>query len=75
MRGSGTPAEPSASADLLLRPHEENMAKYQNEYRQDIGETEINESVMQQAPVEPEPTDPEEATFKKRYGDLRRHMQ
>jgi|TARA_A100001015_G_scaffold295911_1_gene375468 uncharacterized protein YecA (UPF0149 family) len=51
------------------------MAKYQNEYRQDIGETEINESVMQQAPAEPEPTDPEEATFKKRYGDLRRHMQ
>lgn len=51
------------------------MPKYQNEYRQTIGETEIDESVMQQTRAEPEPTDPEEATFKKRYGDLRRHMQ
>jgi hypothetical protein len=28
-----------------------------------------------EAPVEVEPTDPEEKSFKKRYGDLRRHMQ
>ena len=26
------------------------------------------------APKEDEPTDPEEKSFKKRYGDLRRHM-
>lgn len=50
------------------------MPKYQNDYRQDLGESEITDSVMQQ-PATPEPTDPEEATFKKRYGDLRRHMQ
>jgi len=46
------------------------MPKYQGEYR--LNEEEINESVMQ---TEVEPTDPEESTFKKRYGDLRRHMQ
>ena len=52
------------------------MAKYQGAYREDLGKE--NESV-EQTDVEQATTthtgEPEEATFKKRYGDLRRHMQ
>lgn len=51
------------------------MAKYQGAYREDLGKE--NESV-EQTDVEQATThtgETEEATFKKRYGDLRRHMQ
>lgn len=48
------------------------MAKYQGSYREDVyvEEESVQEDVQQQ-----ESGDSEEATFKKRYGDLRRHMQ
>lgn len=51
------------------------MAKYQGSYREDLDkeETLVQESVQQQQ-EEGQP-DSEESTFKKRYGDLRRHMQ
>ena len=51
------------------------MAKYQGAYREDVYN---EESVGQQQPeanLNEAPADNEEATFKKRYGDLRRHMQ
>lgn len=38
-------------------------------------EEQQKETPKEEAPVEAEPTDPEEKSFKKRYGDLRRHMQ
>jgi len=56
------------------------MAKYQNAYRSTLDDE--MEDVDQQTPEEvdqtaqeAEPADAEEASFKKRYGDLRRHMQ
>lgn len=50
------------------------MSKYK---RKEEAEENLSysEEVAQQAQVEAEPQDPEEASFKKRYGDLRRHMQ
>ena len=50
------------------------MSKYK---RKEQAEENLSysEEVAQQAQVEAEPQDPEEASFKKRYGDLRRHMQ
>lgn len=50
------------------------MSKYANAYKDDLDkeEPQVQEMTTQ---VEPEPDDPEEASFKKRYGDLRRHMQ
>lgn len=53
------------------------MAKYQGAYREDVYKepVEQEENVQEAAPVEEAPASPEEATFKKRYGDLRRHMQ
>lgn len=50
------------------------MAKYRGAYRDELDN---NDEVVEQTneAVEAEPTDSEEATFKKRYGDLRRHMQ
>jgi hypothetical protein len=53
------------------------LAKYQNAYRSTLDE-ELDtgsEQAQDQAVAEPEPADAEEASFKKRYGDLRRHMQ
>jgi hypothetical protein len=47
------------------------MARYKNAYRDELDE-EIKEEVVVKEPVEP---DPEEETFKKRYGDLRRFAQ
>lgn len=49
------------------------MAKYQNAYRNEADATEEVTSVEEQTVNEPQES--EEATFKKRYGDLRRHMQ
>lgn len=48
------------------------MSKYANAYKDDLEKEIPTEQVMQQ---EEEPADAEEASFKKRYGDLRRHMQ
>jgi len=50
------------------------MSKYKR--KEDAEENlSYSEEVAQQAQVEAEPKDPEEASFKKRYGDLRRHSQ
>jgi hypothetical protein len=52
------------------------MPKYQAAYKADLGlEEQEDENVATAEPPEQEPQDPEEASFKKRYGDLRRHMQ
>ena len=53
------------------------MAKYKREQGLDTLEKEIEAEMAKgqpqtQAP-EPEPVDAEDASFKKRYGDLRRH--
>lgn len=48
------------------------MSKYANAYKEDLDTEVPAQQVMQQ---EEEPADAEEASFKKRYGDLRRHMQ
>tara|TARA_B100000575_G_C23081110_1_gene622887 strand:+ start:495 stop:1268 length:774 start_codon:yes stop_codon:yes gene_type:complete len=50
------------------------MSKYKRK-EQPEEDTSYSEELAQQAQVEAEPQDPEEASFKKRYGDLRRHMQ
>ena len=51
------------------------MAKYQGAYREDV----YKEEPVKEQNVNEQETDenenPEEASFKKRYGDLRRHMQ
>jgi glutaredoxin-related protein len=39
-----------------------------------VGEQEENPAEQKPVEVEQEPSDPEEKSFKKRYGDLRRHM-
>ena len=51
------------------------MAKYRGGYRDDLDTVEkpYSEEMVQEA--QPAPTDNDEASFKKRYGDLRRHMQ
>jgi len=58
--------------------------KYTNEEKRKIEEEELEQMLKEQrgeteektaAPEEAEPTNAEEKTFKKRYGDLRRHMQ
>jgi uncharacterized protein YecA (UPF0149 family) len=52
------------------------MARYQNAYRNELDdEDETVATQPTQETPEPEPQDAEEASFKKRYGDLRRHMQ
>lgn len=52
------------------------MAKYQNAYREDLDKEESSYSEEIGAAQEADAQlDPEESTFKKRYGDLRRHMQ
>lgn len=52
------------------------MSKYKRTDVEDEDERPYSELVQEQAAQnEPEPSDPEEATFKKRYGDLRRHAQ
>lgn len=53
------------------------MAKYRNAYRDETDQAE--EEMVQAAPTKSAPTPPpanaDEESFKKRYGDLRRHMQ
>lgn len=55
------------------------MAKYKREQSLDTLEKEIEEAMVKDQPQaqapEPEPVDAEDASFKKRYGDLRRHSQ
>lgn len=53
------------------------MPKYQAAYKAevDLDETQDEQNVATAEPEEQEPQDAEEASFKKRYGDLRRHMQ
>ena len=50
------------------------MSKYKRK-EQPEEDISYSEELAKQAQVEAEPQDPEEASFKKRYGDLRRHMQ
>ena len=58
--------------------------KYTNEEKRKMEEEELEQLIKEQRgeteetaeePQEAEPTNAEEKTFKKRYGDLRRHMQ
>jgi len=56
--------------------------KYTNEEKRKMEEEELEQLIQEQKgevetaePQEAEPTSAEEKTFKKRYGDLRRHMQ
>jgi hypothetical protein len=51
------------------------MSKYKRKEEADNDLTYSQELAQQEAPAEPEPQDAEEASFKKRYGDLRRHTQ
>lgn len=51
------------------------MAKYQNAYRQQENESEDTTYSQDVAAAEGAGLTDEESTFKKRYGDLRRHMQ
>lgn len=51
------------------------MAKYQGAYREDVYNEEPVGQQQPEANLNEAPADNEEATFKKRYGDLRRHMQ
>lgn len=51
------------------------MSKYKRKEEPDNDLTYSQELAQQEAPAEPEPQDAEEASFKKRYGDLRRHTQ
>ena len=49
------------------------MAKYRGKYQEDLDKEEKPYSEEVQATqVEVEPTDPEEITYKKRHGDLRK---
>lgn len=51
------------------------MAKYRGKYQEDLDKEEKPYSEEVQATqVEVEPTDPEEITYKKRHGDLRKHL-
>jgi len=51
------------------------MAKYRGGYRDELDTVEkpYSEEMAQEA--QPAPTDNDDTSFKKRYGDLRRHMQ
>lgn len=49
------------------------MSKYKR--KEELDENELTYSQEMAAEVAPEPQDPEESSFKKRYGDLRRHTQ
>lgn len=52
------------------------MAKYKGTNRiDDADELSYSQEVTQEAPQEEKPVDSEDSSFKKRYGDLRRHMQ
>lgn len=51
------------------------MAKYQGSYREDVYKEDTPETPDVNESSQSMNADSEEATFKKRYGDLRRHMQ
>ena len=51
------------------------MSKYKRKEEVEDTQTYSEEFAQQQPQAEPEPQDAEEASFKKRYGDLRRHSQ
>ena len=51
------------------------MSKYKRKEEPDNDLTYSQELAQKEVPAEPEPQDSEEASFKKRYGDLRRHTQ
>ena len=50
------------------------MSKYKRKEELEAN-TSYSEELEEQVSVDPEPKEPEEASFKKRYGDLRRHTQ
>ena len=50
------------------------MSKYKRKEELEA-DTSYSEELEAQVSVDPEPKEPEEASFKKRYGDLRRHTQ
>lgn len=51
------------------------MAKYRNAYRDEPEQVEEEVQAAPQKSATPPPANADEETFKKRYGDLRRHMQ
>jgi hypothetical protein len=79
-------AEAAIMAEEMQSPKKVAFAnrKYSNEEKRKIEEEELEQLMKEQRgeveqeetePEEAEPTNAEEKTFKKRYGDLRRHMQ
>jgi len=79
-------AEAAITAEEMQSPKKVAFAnrKYTNEEKRKMEEEELEQLMKEQRgeveetaeePQEAEPTNAEEKTFKKRYGDLRRHMQ
>ena len=79
-------AEAAIMAEEMQSPKKVAFAnrKYTNEEKRKMEEEELEQMLKEQRgeveqeetePQEAEPTNAEEKTFKKRYGDLRRHMQ
>ena len=78
-------AETAIMAEEMQSPKKVAFAnrKYTNEEKRKMEEEELEQLLKEQRgeveeeqePKEAEPTNAEEKTFKKRYGDLRRHMQ
>ena len=79
-------AEAAIMAEEMQSPKKVAFAnrKYSNEEKRKMEEEELEQLMKEQRgeveqeetePEEAEPTNAEEKTFKKRYGDLRRHMQ
>ena len=50
------------------------MAKYQNAYRDELDDKSYSEEIEEAKEKEPQAKNPEEASFKKRYSDVRRHL-
>ncbi len=50
------------------------MAKYQNAYRDELDDKSYSEEIEETKEKEPQAKNPEEASFKKRYSDVRRHL-
>ena len=84
--GENKMAETAIMAEEMQSPKKVAFAnrKYTNEEKRKMEEEELEQMLKEQRgeveqqqaePQEVEPTNAEEKTFKKRYGDLRRHMQ
>ena len=84
--GENRMAENAIMAEEMQSPKKVAFAnrKYSNEEKRKMEEEELEQLMKEQRgeveqeetePEEAEPTNAEEKTFKKRYGDLRRHMQ